>query len=102
MGTALDDGLWALGMGTGPVAKDKPRPQSSGAPTLHRPYLGDGVDGADEVVVIERVSPEEEERRYFANLAGGDDLFAGISSADAPDPTNISGAQRQKPKVAYE
>merc|ERR1712087_735164 len=98
----LDQGLASLGWTSGPIAKDKPRSTYKKAPAQNKPYLEDGVEGADDVVVIERVSPEEEERRYFANLNGGDDLFAGLASPEVDEVPKTSGAQRPKPKVGYE
>merc|ERR1712217_35136 len=96
----LDEGLFALGMSAGPIAQSRPaQKRSANASRAYRPYEEEGVEGADDVVIIERVSPEEEERRYFANLAGGDDLFAGIA---APGDATNQSAGRQKPTVAYE
>mmetsp|Transcript_137180 Transcript_137180/g.438680 ORF Transcript_137180/g.438680 Transcript_137180/m.438680 type:complete len:275 (+) Transcript_137180:2-826(+) len=65
------------------------------AATMHS--FEEGIDGADDTVVIERVSQEEEERRYFANL-GGADCFAGL---DAPEP-EAAPAARRAPVVGYD
>lgn len=62
---ALDDDLRALGMlsCSGPALDAVAGPQSSGpSAAAARPYLQEGVEGADDVVVVDRVSPEEEER----------------------------------------
>ncbi|CAK0842320.1 unnamed protein product [Prorocentrum cordatum] len=97
---ALDEGLRALGMLSGAslsvAALD--RPARAGAPAL--PY-DEGVDGADDYVVVNRVSPEEEERRYFANLSGGADPFGGLP-APAEEETVPSGVRPRRPVVAYD
>merc|ERR1711971_202952 len=78
----LDAGLMALGMLSAPVAQDDRKSIRQPVPRKFE----DGVDGADETVVVERVSPEEEERRYFAMINGGQDLF---SDLPAPDPSAV-------------
>jgi len=113
----LDEGLMALGMlsrpgqavsaagghqrqGAALDPSEYPDAQRHVAPRPvadpSRPYLEEGVDGADECFVMERVSPEEEERRYFANLSGGGgfDLFDGIAEPQA--------APKRRPVVGYE
>lgn len=96
---ALDEGLRALGMlsSSGPAAANgaagRQRPHVARGANA-QPYLEDGVEGAEDTFVVERVSQEEEERRYFANMAGGFDLFDGIAEAEQP--------QRRRPVVAYE
>lgn len=87
---ALDEGLQALGMLSSPGSANDARVQQhrfvreSRAAANARPYLEEGVEDADDIVIVERVSPEEEERRYFANMAGGD-LFDGIAQPDEPE-----------------
>eukprot|EP00928_Gymnodinium_smaydae_P078839 TRINITY_DN62903_c0_g1_i1.p1 TRINITY_DN62903_c0_g1~~TRINITY_DN62903_c0_g1_i1.p1 ORF type:complete len:274 (+),score=66.30 TRINITY_DN62903_c0_g1_i1:66-824(+) len=110
----LDDGLRALGMLSGPLdshraaaaaaaatSRARQRPEPSAAARYHAQQ--DGVDGAEEVFVMDRVSPEEEERRYFANLCGGDDLFGGL---DAPPAEAAAGGAKRapaaRPVIAYE
>uniref|UniRef100_A0A7S4QA94 Uncharacterized protein n=1 Tax=Alexandrium monilatum TaxID=311494 RepID=A0A7S4QA94_9DINO len=103
----LDEGLRALGMMSGPVADREDRQLPMQAPASqrhsHHPYIEGGDDEADETVVVERVSPEEERRRYFANL-GGDDLFAGID-APAGEVDYLPAEEKRsvrRPVVAYE
>eukprot|EP00747_Dinoflagellata_sp_TGD_P180036 gnl/TRDRNA2_/TRDRNA2_31832_c0_seq1.p1 gnl/TRDRNA2_/TRDRNA2_31832_c0~~gnl/TRDRNA2_/TRDRNA2_31832_c0_seq1.p1 ORF type:complete len:121 (+),score=18.96 gnl/TRDRNA2_/TRDRNA2_31832_c0_seq1:146-508(+) len=66
----LDDGLRRLGMLPEPIILT----QSSQAPSADTNGLVH--EDADCVIVVERVLPEEEERRYFENLGRGyaDDL----------------------------
>eukprot|EP00927_Polykrikos_kofoidii_P021011 TRINITY_DN20038_c0_g1_i1.p1 TRINITY_DN20038_c0_g1~~TRINITY_DN20038_c0_g1_i1.p1 ORF type:complete len:240 (-),score=46.53 TRINITY_DN20038_c0_g1_i1:108-755(-) len=91
----LDDGLRALGMLSGPTdlsAAEKAaeaaaiRARSSEAARHHAVQTSTEIEGeeADDTIVVERVSPEEEERRYFANLGGGDMFgFDGLGSSTA-------------------
>lgn len=95
---ALDEGLRALGMlpsvghTTDGAAERQRQPRAGGAHAYAHPE-GD-VEGAEDYVVVERVSQEEEERRYFANMTGGSDLFGGVEEADPP--------QRRRPVIAYD
>eukprot|EP00450_Noctiluca_scintillans_P039583 CAMPEP_0194478936 /NCGR_PEP_ID=MMETSP0253-20130528/2221_1 /TAXON_ID=2966 /ORGANISM="Noctiluca scintillans" /LENGTH=160 /DNA_ID=CAMNT_0039318097 /DNA_START=29 /DNA_END=508 /DNA_ORIENTATION=- len=72
----LDAGLEALGMLTGPVQMEPtPRPLPLADELPLPETLAEATMEADETIVVTRVSPEEEERRYFASMAGGGDLF---------------------------
>uniref|UniRef100_A0A7S4QBR9 Uncharacterized protein n=1 Tax=Alexandrium monilatum TaxID=311494 RepID=A0A7S4QBR9_9DINO len=103
----LDEGLRALGMVSGPVMDREdhhlPMQASASQRHSHHPYIEGGDDEVDETVVVERVSPEEERRRYFANL-GGDDLFAGIDAPAGEVDYLLAEEKRyvRRPVVAYE
>mmetsp|Transcript_39298 Transcript_39298/g.58780 ORF Transcript_39298/g.58780 Transcript_39298/m.58780 type:complete len:228 (+) Transcript_39298:106-789(+) len=56
----------------------------------------DGIDGADEFIVLERVTEEEEERRYFQNMGG--DLFGGLESP----ALEVNPRSRPFPVVGYD
>merc|ERR1711890_200691 len=60
----LDAGLRALGMLSASTNSNTQSPAAS-LPLRPQRNFEEGVEGADDVVVVERVSPEEEERRYF-------------------------------------
>eukprot|EP00439_Symbiodinium_sp_Y106_P058516 s2954_g8.t1 len=81
----LDKGLMALGLlpsscSAGPSAP--PRREAQGARKQHPSIENEEVD---ETVEVRRVSPEEEERRYWASMAGGLDLFSGVDPAEQAD-----------------
>eukprot|EP00747_Dinoflagellata_sp_TGD_P220467 gnl/TRDRNA2_/TRDRNA2_92454_c0_seq1.p1 gnl/TRDRNA2_/TRDRNA2_92454_c0~~gnl/TRDRNA2_/TRDRNA2_92454_c0_seq1.p1 ORF type:complete len:223 (+),score=41.23 gnl/TRDRNA2_/TRDRNA2_92454_c0_seq1:42-710(+) len=105
---SLDEGLRNLGML--PDAVDPARKSVAvGSRDTHHFEHGVQDDGneADEVVVVERVSPEEEERRYFANLGLSNDLFGDLPPPAASAQAAAAGAdgdtrRRQRKVVGYE
>ncbi|OLQ13206.1 hypothetical protein AK812_SmicGene2835 [Symbiodinium microadriaticum] len=73
-------GLLASSCSAGPSAP--PRREAQGARKQHPSIENEEVD---ETVEVRRVSPEEEERRYWASMAGGLDLFSGVDPAEQAD-----------------
>eukprot|EP00811_Abedinium_folium_P012848 NODE_21933_length_730_cov_2.298507.p1 GENE.NODE_21933_length_730_cov_2.298507~~NODE_21933_length_730_cov_2.298507.p1 ORF type:complete len:194 (-),score=55.82 NODE_21933_length_730_cov_2.298507:62-643(-) len=105
----LDDALFALGMTCGPVAGREAALRHVAAPPREPQHPSE----AEDVVYIQRVSAEEEERRYFANMAGGaGDIFGGgdddtdrdgRGGAAAAGPCGCgSSSERARPVIGYE
>jgi len=73
---ALEAGLRALGMLSSPARIGLEADRFRFAKLAPARHTDD--EGYVDTIIVKRVSPEEEERRYFVNLAGGDDLFGGL------------------------
>mmetsp|Transcript_65246 Transcript_65246/g.121639 ORF Transcript_65246/g.121639 Transcript_65246/m.121639 type:complete len:188 (+) Transcript_65246:74-637(+) len=84
----VNAGLRALGMlsASGEMRTGVAQVVETGTQKHHHDHGDTEVDGvdADETIVIQRVSPEEEERRYFANM-GGFDMFGDSMPAQKPE-----------------
>lgn len=86
----LDEGLLALGLLSQSCVQDSRHAVANGQRARSHPVQENAE--VDETVEVHRVSPEEEERRYFANMVGD---FAGV-------PSSVMETARPKPQVAYE
>merc|ERR1712094_60180 len=91
-----DEGLRALGLLSSPANVQGLVPKPSVAPASRRNL--DDVD-ADDTIVVERVSAQEEERRYFAALGTCDDLF-GELPAPVSEPWSVADAEAEAGRAA--
>eukprot|EP00929_Paragymnodinium_shiwhaense_P017413 TRINITY_DN12666_c0_g1_i2.p1 TRINITY_DN12666_c0_g1~~TRINITY_DN12666_c0_g1_i2.p1 ORF type:complete len:171 (+),score=58.94 TRINITY_DN12666_c0_g1_i2:60-572(+) len=103
---ALEDGLRAMGMSSAPMDPAAAAAASAAAARRAQAVADrvgnvDDVD-ADDMVIIERVSPEEEERRYFANMAGGDIFGMGLGDFEAAAAPEAAAPAKARPVVGYE
>lgn len=104
----LDDGLRELGMlscvGRAVKCAEQSSPSRSNrfSSAMAKNSFEEGIENADDVAVIERVTPEEEERRYWANISGANP-FGGLGaplplSGEAPEKQN----KIRRPQIGYQ